>query len=132
MYQQLNSNCCIRYKHTLFPFHIGHCWLKPHTLLLAEQFVVQRLTLPVPIPAQAQQLALHAVLPEHVCPSGRQSVGIDDTLGEVLRLGFDEVLGIDEELGLDDSLGDELELGFDEVLGFDEELGIILVLGFDD
>jgi hypothetical protein len=147
MYQQLNSNCCIRYKHTLFPFHIGHCWLKPHTLS-GEQFVVQSLAL-VKV-AQEQHEFMHAGPFPHARPLGKQSVGLDDTLGEVLRLGFDEVLGIDEELGLDDSLGDELELGFeevlglddalgevlslgfDEVLGFDEELGIILVLGFDD
>jgi hypothetical protein len=89
---------------------------------------------------QAQQAPKHAVGLAHGSPLGKQAVGLDDTLGEIL--GFDEglddslgdelVLGFEEVLGFDEALGDELELGFEEVLGIDEVLGIELKLGFDD
>jgi len=98
---------------------------------------VQVLTGP---PVQAQHLPMHSVLLPHGSPLGKQAVGLDDTLGEIL--GFDEglddslgdelVLGFEEVLGFDEALGDELELGFEEVLGIDEVLGIELKLGFDD
>jgi hypothetical protein len=102
------------------------------SFLLDWQCVVQVLGLALG-PAQEQHDLRHVETSgPHARPSGKQSVGLDDTLGEVLRLGFDEVLGIDEELGLDDALGDELELGFEEVLGLDDALGEVLSLGFDE